>query len=293
MSRPTKRRSKQQIEELKGVIYEVVSKNNPMTVRQVFYQLVSLGAIGKTENEYKSTVVRLLGLMRREHELPFNWIADNTRWMRKPRSYTGMEAALEETVKTYRRDLWNEQEAYVEIWLEKDALAGVLYEETKAWDVPLMVTRGYPSLSYIYEAAEYIESQEKPSYLYYFGDYDPSGLDITRAVEEGIKELAPQAEVNFKRVAVTSEQIALWKLPTRPTKKTDSRSRSFEGESVEVDAIPPDRLRELAASSITKHIDSLLLTRSRIIEKAERETLENFMKAWQAPARHASQEDRL
>src|SRR3982750_2305562 len=94
--RPTKRRSKQQMEELKGVIYGVVSQNNPMTVRQVFYQLVSLGAIDKTENEYKSTVVRLLGIMRLEAELPFGWLVDYTRWMRKPRSYTGMEAALEE-----------------------------------------------------------------------------------------------------------------------------------------------------------------------------------------------------
>jgi hypothetical protein len=275
------------------VIYGVVSQNYPMTVRQVFYQLVSLGAIDKTENEYKSTVVRLLGIMRLEDELPFGWLVDNTRWMRKPRSYTGMEAALEETVKTYRRDLWNEQEAYVEIWLEKDALAGVLYKETEARDVRLMVTRGYPSLSYIYEAADAIESQDKPAHLYYFGDYDPSGLDITRAVEQRIREFAPTAEISFERLAVTAEQIALWKLPTRPTKKTDSRSKGFEGESVEVDAIPPNSLRELAASSITKHIDAMLLERARTTEKAERESLQSFLKARQALASQSVTDDRL
>jgi predicted HicB family RNase H-like nuclease len=270
------------MDELRAVIYDVVSKNQPMTVRQVFYQLVSLGAIGKTENEYKSTVVRLLGLMRREHELPFNWIADNTRWMRKPRTYSGMKEALEETVRTYRRALWDEQNAYVEVWLEQDALAGILYEETWAWDVPLMVARGYSSLPYLYEAAQVIQHCGKSTYLYYFGDLDPSGLDITRVVEKDIRGFAPGAEVYFERVAVTSEQIARWKLPTRPTKKTDSRSKGFKGESVELDAIPPRSLRELAATSITKHIEPMLLDSSRRTEKAERKSLKNFLKTLQA-----------
>jgi hypothetical protein len=94
----------------------VLHHDNPMTVRQVFYQLVSLGAIDKTEVEYKQTVVRLLTEMRRTHELPFVWIADNTRWMRKPRTYDSLEDALEITKQTYRRGIWSDQESYVEIW---------------------------------------------------------------------------------------------------------------------------------------------------------------------------------
>ena len=97
----------------------------------------------------------------------------------------------------YRRSLWNDQDAYVEVWLEKDALAGVLYEVTDTWDVPLMVTVGYPSLSYLHEAAEQIAAKDKPAYLYYFGDHDPSGIDITCLVEDGIREFAPDAEIYF------------------------------------------------------------------------------------------------
>jgi hypothetical protein len=78
-------------------------------------------------------------------EMPFDWIADNTRWMRKPRTFTSPEAAVQHTAEHYRRDLWADTEAYVEIWIEKDALAGVVIEITAEYDVPLMVARGYSS----------------------------------------------------------------------------------------------------------------------------------------------------
>src|SRR5215472_4395620 len=118
------RRSQDEIARIRRELYEVLEADNPMTVRQLFYQLVSRGVIAKTEAEYKQTVVRLLGVMRRAGELPFSWLADNTRWMRKPRTYRSMKDMLELTTQTYRRALWSDQGAYVEIWLEKDALAG-------------------------------------------------------------------------------------------------------------------------------------------------------------------------
>ena len=272
-----RRRSKAQIEALRQAIHQLLARDNPMTVRQVFYQLVSLGIIAKTEREYKSTVIRLLANMRRRGEIPFGWVADNTRWMRKPTTYSNLEEALRRTAKLYRRAVWDDQDAYVEIWLEKEALAGVLYEVTERWDVPLMVTRGYPSISYLYEAAEAIEAKETTTYLYYFGDYDPSGLDITRAVEEGIREFAPHADIRFTRVAVTPEQIADWDLPMRPTKPSDSRSRSFEGQSVEIDAIPVIRLRRLADRCVVQHVDERAFAALQVAEEGERELLERMV----------------
>lgn len=258
---------------IREALFKMLETDNPMTVRQVFYQLVSRGVIAKTESEYKHTVVRLLTAMRRAGELPFGWIADNTRWMRKPRTYSSIDEMLSLTAVTYRRAIWDSQPAYVEIWLEKDALAGVVYEETGHWDVPLMVTRGYPSVSYLYEAADAIREQKKPAYLYYFGDLDPSGVDITRTVERGIREFAPNVDLFFQRVAVTPQQVEELGLPTRPTKVTDSRSKNFSGESVEVDAIPPPQLRDLVKDCIETHIDRRLLRRTRKVEAAERETL--------------------
>ena len=270
--RPT-RRSRCEIEAIKEAMHQALLEDEPMTVLQVLYRLVSSGVIGKTEGEYKSTVVRLLGDMRRNGEIEFNWIADNTRWMRKPRTYSSLESMLKRTAEAYRRSVWDNQKCYVEIWLEKDALAGVLYEETGAWDVPLMVTRGYPSISFLHGAAEVIAAQDKPTYLYYFGDYDPSGLDIPRKVESDLREFAPDADIEFERVAVTREQIADMKLPTRPTKRTDSRAKDFIGESVEVDAIPPKVLRQIVIQCITQHIDNDAYDVMLKAEESERTTL--------------------
>ena len=187
-SRSTRRRRRtaEEILDIKFAIHRALSEEHPMTVRQVFYHLVSDGTIEKTEAAYKSTVIRLLTQMRLDHDpdpyslniaptIPFGWIADNTRWMRKPTTYSSVEHALSNVARTYRRSLWESADAYVEVWLEKDALAGVLYQETATFDVPLMVTRGYPSLSFVAEAAEIIGEIDKPAYLYYFGDHDPSG----------------------------------------------------------------------------------------------------------------------
>ncbi len=143
------RRTKAEIETVRNGLYEILSEQHPATVRGAFYQAVSRGLVGKTEAEYKTTVGRLLTEMRRAGELPYGWLADNSRWMRKPRTYESLEDMLELTAQTYRRALWGTQDAYVEVWLEKDALAGVIYEVTAEWDVPLMVTRGYPSLTFL------------------------------------------------------------------------------------------------------------------------------------------------
>lgn len=268
-----KRRTKAEIDAIREAIYAALLEDRPMTVRQVFYRLVSNGVIGKTENEYKNTVCRLLVEMRRAGTVPYGWIADNTRWMRRPRTYGSMKAALRITAEAYRRSLWATAPATVEVWLEKDALAGVLYEVTEAWDVPLMVTRGYPSLSYLHEAAEALRDSGKPAFLYYFGDYDPSGLDIPRFVQGGLREMVPEAEIIFERVAVNPEQIEALGLVTRPTKRTDSRSKGFEGGSVEVDAIPPRTLKALVHRCVERHLDPHALATLRNVEEQERATL--------------------
>ena len=270
------RRSKVEIEFIKSAIERLLNAENPMTVRQVFYRLVSLGVIDKTEAEYKTTVCRLLADMRRKGDIPYRWIADNTRWMRKPTTYSNLEQAAQETAQFYRRRLWDDQEVYVEVWLEKDALSGVLYPITAKYDVPLMVTRGYPSLSFLYSAAEGILDEDKPTFLYYIGDHDPSGVHIPQKVESDLREMAAGAEIHFERIAVNVDQIEALNLPTRPTKKTDTRSKTFKGASVEADAIPPADLRAIVEEAITQHIDQEVLNITMVAERSERE----IAKAW-------------
>jgi len=201
--------------------------------------------VEKTEDGYRKVQTDLT-LLRRSGELPYGWLADNTRWQRKPRTFDGVEAALQHTAAFYRKSLWTGADAYVEIWLEKDALAGVVWPITALYDVPLMVARGYASLSFLHSAAEAIGELDVPAYIYHLGDFDPSGVNAGDKIEETLRDMAPDAEIIFERIAVTPEQIAAWRLPTRPTKATDSRAKNFGDISVELDAIEPNRLRELA-----------------------------------------------
>jgi hypothetical protein len=141
--------------------------------------------------------------MRRDGSLPYDWLADNTRWQRKPRTFDSVEEALQRTAATYRKALWNDAGCYVEIWLEKDALSGVLYPVTSMNDVPLMVARGYASLSFLYNAADYIGTLDVPTYIYHLGDFDPSGVNAAEKIEETLRELAPDADIYFERLAST------------------------------------------------------------------------------------------
>jgi len=271
------RRTKAEMGTLRDELFALVEACQPATIRQVYYQAVSAGLIDKTEAAYKGIVCRLLADMRREGRIPYGWLADNTRWQRKLDTYSGLDVYLEITARSYRKAKWHDQDVYVEVWSEKDAISGVLSDVTDEWDVPLMVSRGFASLSFLHSAGETIAEIGKPTFLYYFGDHDPSGVHIDRSIEKHLRTFAPDADITFKRVAVTEAQIEEYDLPTRPTKKTDSRSKTFSGESVEVDAIPPATLREIAGKCITSHLDMDVLKRTVAIERAERATLRHFV----------------
>ena len=214
--------------------------------------------------------------MREAGEIPFGYIADNTRWQRKPATFVGLDACLKNTAKFYRRDLWEAMPVYVEVWCEKDALAGVVMEETEPYDVPLMVARGYASISFLHSAAEAIEAKGKPAWIYHLGDLDPSGQDAARDIEAKLRRYAPDAEIHFERIAVKREQVDEWDLPTRPTKQKDPRAKKFKGKSVELDAIPAAKLRGLVKACIEQHVDQDQLKVLRAAEESERETLSKW-----------------
>jgi hypothetical protein len=254
-------------------LIEIIDAGKPMTVRQVFYQATVRGRVEKAESGY-AKVQHDLTLMRRAGGLPYDWLADNTRWQRKPRTYNGIEEALKATAAFYRKALWADADCYVEIWLEKDALAGVLYPITSMYDVPLMVARGYASLSFLYSAAEAINELVVPAYIYHLGDFDPSGVNAGEKIEETLRELAPNAEIYFERIAVMPEQIDEWDLPTRPTKASDTRAKAFGSNlSVELDAIDPNQLRALVQEAIEEHLPPEQFEVLKAAEQSEREII--------------------
>ena len=169
-------------------LIEIVAMSAPCTVRQTFYQATVRGILEKSETSY-GKVQRQLVDLRREGRIPFTSIADNTRWQRKPITYHSLTEAVERTAATYRRAVWSDLDLYAEVWLEKDALAGVLMPVTSRYDIPLMVSRGYASLSYLYEAASYMRALAKPVVILHFGDHDPSGRDAADKIEEDAARL--------------------------------------------------------------------------------------------------------
>jgi hypothetical protein len=147
-------------------------------------------------------------------------------------------------------------------------------EETEVYDVPLMVARGYASITFLHTAAMAIKEKNKPAYIYHFGDLDPSGVDAARDIEAKLRRYASEAEIHFARPAVTREQVERWNLPTRPTKQSDTRAKKFaHATSVELDAIPARQLRELVRECIERHVDQDQLKLLRVAEQSERELL--------------------
>jgi len=280
------RRSKADIEAIKDAILEVVEEDPPMTVRQVFYQLVVRGVIEKTEKEYQGTVIRLLTDMRLNNDLPFSYIVDERPRRPITVTYDNLTEAVDACARFYRRSALREASSdYIEIWCEKEALAGLLWDVTSEYDVPLMVSKGMPSLTFLHGTAEEIRKADEAgqfTYIYQFGDHDPSGVLIPRTIKSRLDEMCERSGCTgpiIQRVALTEEQISEFNLPTRPTKREGNRhAHSFEGESVELDALPPSELRAMVREVIERHITEEALTTLRTAEESERELLS----AWAA-----------
>lgn len=274
-----RRRTNAELAELDTALVELVEAEQPMTLRGVYYRAVSASLVDKTEAAYRLVGRQVLKL-RRGGVMPYRWITDGTRWISKPTSYHDADQALDILASSYRRALWAQQSVTVHVFTEKDAISGVIYPVTSRWDVPLAVLRGYCSESFAYTIGAELAADGRPAYCYGLGDHDPSGVDAWRDLQDKVHRFAPAADITFVRLAVTEEQLAGMVLPTRPTKRTDTRARGFLGESVEVDAIPPSALRQLVEEAITQHIDSRVLALTYAVETEERAGLEALAGAW-------------
>jgi hypothetical protein len=269
----TKRRpSRAEMDQLRQTLVEIVTAMSPVTARQVFYLATVRGLVPKTQGGYDK-IDRELVKLRYAEQIPWDAIIDTTRRVRRPLTHDSVADALDMAARSYRKSLWSEAECQVQVWIEKDALAGVIYPVTSRFDVPLYVARGYSSLTFLKDAAEAIEADDRPTYLYQLGDHDPSGVDAARVIQERLDEFTSGADIKFERLAVTEDQIRRWTLPSRPTKSSDTRAKDFEGESVELDAIPPDRLRDLVRNAILEHLPMTEFRRLMDIEAQERQQI--------------------
>lgn len=257
---------------------KIVEDFSPATVRQVFYQAVNRGLVPKSETKGYRVVQRRLVALRESGEVPYGAIVDGTRYVTGHQRYRDLSELTDYAAGLYRKDYWDTADVNVEVWLEKEALKGVLIPTVvNECGLGLHVPQGFASITYLQEAAEDKEIDGRPTYVYVLTDFDPSGVSIADKVESELQTRTPHSEIHVKRLAVDREQIVRWSLPTRPTKSSDTRARKFRQlhgtESVELDAIPPDRLRSLVREAIDAHMEPWRLEQFRMVEREERNTL--------------------
>jgi hypothetical protein len=266
------RRTRRELEALRDAVWRIVAVDHPQTVRGVFYRAVSSGLVPKDERHGYDVGQRACQSLREDGLMPDEWITDSTRGTYEAPLWDGPGALLEAVAHAYRRNYWSDQSYRVEVWCEKDAMAGVLQVETMRWGVPLRITRGFASRSALHRWTSHIVATRKPTRVLYFGDFDPSGDAIANACARWCDEHGGGL-VTFRREAVLEWQVDAYGLPTRPTKASDSRSRKWDGESVELDAIPAGEVRRLASDGISEGLDERAWGALEVAEASEREAL--------------------
>jgi hypothetical protein len=288
---PRRRAPRDEMEERAEFLIDYAERHGPVTVRQLYYQaeMRHVPGIDKTDSSYDKIQRQVLAL-RRAKRLRYGDIADSTRWMRKPRTFNSVEAALQDTARYYRKSLWRDAEVYLEIWLEKDALAGVVYPVTELYDVPLMVARGFSSETFCFEAIDARVGDPRPYHVYYLGDFDRAGRDAAATLKEKLQRFAAAkgVQVGFGDLAIDADDIVSFdgagqevtidltgvgevRLPTRAPKRKTSADKNWPHDfACELDAIEPDDLRAAVQSIIEYYLPPTQLEILRTAEESER-----------------------
>ncbi|MEM0935744.1 MAG: hypothetical protein AAGJ91_07565 [Pseudomonadota bacterium] len=269
------------MEERARFYIEYALAHGPMTVRGLYYQaeVAHLPGIDKTEASYAKVQRHVLNL-RRDGRLPYNTISDATRYTRRPRTHDGWEDALQETARLYRKSLWADSFDEVEIWIEKSALAGVLYPVTAEYDVSLMPTGGYTSETFAYEAVARLRDTGRTLHVYALYDFDRSGQSAADSLREKVERFGDELDVpvSFINLGLSLGQVRAMNLPTREPKRKTAADMAWPHDiAAELDAIPPDDLREMVRSAIELHLPQNELKQLKAIEAAERATLMEFV----------------
>jgi hypothetical protein len=255
-----------------------------MTLRRVHYRLVIRDdtTYRNTLGDYKQ-LSKWLVRLRLEGVVEWEWVVDRLREPRGRPMWRNLPAFVEAARRSYYRDVWQGQPEYLEVWLEKDALAPLFEEALEPYGVTLNVGRGFDGWTSIKEAAERFGSGEAVTVLY-FGDFDPSGEDMARSLQERWASPGLPGGGSFPDVvkcALTFGDIARYELPPKLTKKTDTRSPAFVARygdvAVELDALPTSVLQERIRDEVEHRMDLEALERTREEERADRQRLDELL----------------
>jgi hypothetical protein len=295
------------LRQILAVLAEYKKMGIRLTLRQLYYQLVSKDLIPNEQKEYKN-LGSILARARLAGLVDWDVIEDRVRQPDKASEWDDIQDLVKSAIAAYRLPRWSDQDNYVELWCEKDALRSVIDPITEDLHVTLMVNRGYSSISAMYASSKrLLKALEsgKNVHILYLGDFDPSGEDMVRDIktrmkllradgsddianenDDGEKEYYPRfmdedtgsrLDLTVTKIALTPAQIARYKPPRNPAKTTDSRYDGFADKhgdsSYEVDALPPQVLMALVRKSIEDLMDMEKYEAWKVREEEEKKSL--------------------
>ena len=298
------------------IIADYTAQGYILTLRQLYYQLVSRDVIPNKQSEYKrvGSVVndgRLAGL------IDWSMLEDRTRNVKSISHWNSPEEIVEAVANQYAIDKWSTQAVRPEVWIEKDALVGVIERTCRDIDVSYFSCRGYTSQSEMWGAAQRFIKHARNgqrTHVIHLGDHDPSGIDMSRDIEDRIKMFMAHEKITinpniltggktyrgdhfleFTRIALNRDQIDQYDPPPNPAKSTDSRFKGYMDEhgeeSWELDALEPQVLDDLIREKVDELRDEINYSERQEQEEREKAQLAKVSEKWNAVAEFVERED--
>jgi len=273
------------IEQINAILDEYREQGFTLTLRQIYYQLVGRDII-KNDQKVYDNLGTLIKNGRNAGRIAWDMVVDRTRELHVLPHWETPASIIRAAANQYRRDLWEGQKTYCEVWVEKDALIGIVEQAADRLACPCFSCRGYDSTSSIREAAKrFIEKtgQGKECIIIHIGDCDPSGQHMTEDI--GNRLAYYEATVTVNRIALNMDQVELYKLPPNVLKKdkekkkySDSRAmayiKKYGKKSWEVDALRPEVLTELITTAIKNRLDQKKYDKALKKMEAERKQIQ-------------------
>jgi len=265
-----------------SIIAEYQQDGYDLTLRQLYYQFVARDIIPNSQSEYNKLGTalnngRLAGL------IDWNAIKDRTRQMHQNYHETNPERAIEYTSECYAIDTRQDQDVYLEAWVEKEALAGVVERACREIDIPWFACRGYVSQTAMYEAAMRCRRKKASrTVIIHLGDHDPSGIDMTRDNFDRMDMFG--ANLTVERIALNMDQVDKYNPPPNPAKLTDSRCSGYISEygdkSWELDALDPHTINTLICDTAATYTDQGKRDKLILRQQTEKELIERVSQRW-------------
>jgi hypothetical protein len=272
------------IEQADRICADYRGQGYDLTLRQLYYQFVARGLISNDQRSYKR-LGDIVNKARLAGYLDWNYIVDRTRNLQSVSHWETPADIIDSAARSFRIDKWDDQPTRVEVWVEKEALAGVIGQVAARHDCAWFSCRGYVSQSELWRAAmrlrEYNKRDQEVVVLH-LGDHDPSGIDMTRDIEDRLALFG--AEVDVRRIALNMDQVERYNPPPNPAKLTDSRAggyiHHYGRQSWELDALDPAKLDALIEAHVLEVQDAEQFAAAEEVEAGHRDMLDAAADRW-------------